>query len=64
MTEDDVRRLLGDAVREAGSAKAWADQNNVSAVYVGDVLNRGKAPGEAILKALGLERVVTYRRVD
>ena len=34
----------------------------VSQQYVNDVLKGRREPGESILKALGLERVVSYRR--
>lgn len=63
MTTDDVRQLLRDKIAEAGTAKDWAHTANVSAPYVSDVLNGNREPGEAILSALGLERVVSYRSV-
>jgi hypothetical protein len=30
--------------------------------YVNDVLNERREPGDKILEALGIERIVTYRR--
>lgn len=33
----------------------------MSATHVSDVLNKRRVPGRAILNALELERVVTYR---
>lgn len=49
----------------AGGQAAWAQKHGLSPSYVSDVLagNRGsKIIGAAILKALGLEAVVTYRK--
>lgn len=63
MKADDVRSLLRRAIATESTAKAWADKNGVSPQYASDVLNGAREPGEAILKALGLERVVTYRKI-
>ena len=62
MTLDDVLALLAKQCERTGSQVAWAKANGVSAAYVSDVLGRRREPGEAILTALGLERVVIYKR--
>jgi hypothetical protein len=51
-------------VRKAAGANraAWARRHMISASYLSDVLNGHRPPGDAILKALGLERVTAYRR--
>ena len=43
------------------SQAAWAKEHGISQAYVSDVINRRREPGKAILEALGLERVITYR---
>lgn len=43
------------------SQAAWAKKHGLSPAYVSDVINGRRDPGKAILEALGLERVVTYR---
>jgi DNA-binding transcriptional regulator YdaS (Cro superfamily) len=43
------------------SQAAWARKHGVSPAYVSDVINGRREPGPAILDALGIERVVTYR---
>lgn len=53
-----VRKLLRAAC--AGDQGAWARRNGVSAQYVSDVLHGRREPGNAILAALRLRRVVTY----
>lgn len=40
-----------------------AKELDVSPQYLSDVLHRRREPGPAILKAIGVERVITYRRV-
>ena len=59
----DVIKFIRDRAREVGSQKALAAKLGVSAPYLGDVLNGRKEPGPAILEPLGLERVVSYRRL-
>jgi DNA-binding transcriptional regulator YdaS (Cro superfamily) len=54
---------LSRAVQAAGSQRRWAAQNGLSAPYVSDVLAGRRDPGAAVLSALGLERVVSYRRI-
>ena len=52
---------LRAACAAAGSQRAWATQHHVSVTYLSDVLARRRPPGPAILDALGIERVETYR---
>jgi len=58
MTRDDVIGLLQLSVKQAGSQRALAKKIGVTPAHVGHVL-AGKEPGPAILKHLGLRRVVT-----
>ncbi len=64
MNEEDVRKLLRKACDEAGSPRAWALANSLSPSYVGDVLDKSRAPGPSICAALGIEKstVTTYRK--
>lgn len=62
MTSDAVRQLLRTRVREWGDQLRAATQMGVSPQYLSDVL-RGKEPGPAILRALGLRRVVSYEPI-
>lgn len=63
MTPSQVRKLLDDMADTAGSQKNLAAQLDVSESYLSDVLTGRREPGEKLLEALGLERVVTYRTV-
>lgn len=63
MDIEDVRNILRKACEAAGTQKAWAEANGVSPQYVNDVLQGFREPGEAILSALGIEKVTTYRRI-
>lgn len=58
----DVVAILAGEVERAGSQTAWAKSHAVSLPYVNDVLQGRREPGAKILDALGLVRVVTYRR--
>jgi hypothetical protein len=60
VTDEDVRKLLRKACDAAGSQRAWADANNVSAPYVSDVLCQRRDPGPAVLSALGLRAETRY----
>jgi hypothetical protein len=61
LNADDVVRMLRQCCRNAGSQLRWAEANGISAQYVCDVLKSRREPGESILDALELEKVVTYR---
>ncbi len=56
----DVCRLLREACKQAGGQVEWARRHGVSKSYVGAVLNAECEPGQKILDALGLVRVVSY----
>ena len=56
----DVRRMLAEACREAGSQLAFARSIGVSGAYVCDVLQGRRDPGPAILAAFGLRVVTLY----
>ena len=63
MTLDDVLRKLARECDKAGGQATWAVSAGMSAAYVSDVLNKRREPGAKVLAALGLEKVVGYRRV-
>ena len=63
MTADDVRNLMRREIAKKGTIGAWAREANINAAYVSDVLRGHREPAHKILAALGIERVVTYRRV-
>jgi DNA-binding transcriptional regulator YdaS (Cro superfamily) len=60
-------QLVGLLLRECkaiGDQAAWAAKHGISASYVSNVLQFRRDPGPAILAALGVERVVSYKRVN
>jgi hypothetical protein len=63
MNADDVRRLLDKECKKAGGVADYARQIGVSYELVRATLTGAREPATSILSALGLERVVTYRRV-
>ena len=54
MTIADLRALLRDECRKAGSQTAWVKAHDVSKQYVTNVLRGWDRPGDKILAALGL----------
>lgn len=63
MNADEVRRLLARKCRCAGGVTAYAQQIGASRELVRLVLVGRREPAGLVLDALGLERVVTYRRI-
>lgn len=64
MNEQDILDRLRAAIEQVGSQRAFADQHGISLQYVNDVLRKRREPGQKILDALGIERVVIYRLKD
>ncbi len=63
----DVFKRLREACKAAGGQAAWAARHALSPAYVSDVLNARRDPGDSILRALGMRKVVKYvevRRVN
>ncbi|UYW28387.1 helix-turn-helix transcriptional regulator [Methylorubrum extorquens] len=60
MTRDEVRAMLAQAVRDAGSQKRFAEQTGVSRPYLNDVLARRREPGERLLDAIAVQRVERF----
>jgi DNA-binding transcriptional regulator YdaS (Cro superfamily) len=56
----EVCTRLRVACKAAGGQSAWAERHSLSPAYVSDVLNARRDPGDSILRALGLRRVVRY----
>lgn len=64
LTYEELIALLRRRIKECGSQKDFAATAGISAQYVSDVLHGRREPGESILDALGLQKVVTYREKE
>lgn len=62
MNKSDFTATLTRYVHKAGSQSAAAKRLGVSGAYLSDVKNGRREPGEKLLTALGLKRVVSYER--
>jgi predicted metallopeptidase len=62
MTATDVLAELENAIARFGTTKAFAAKHDLSPQYVTDVLKGRRAPADSICYALGLDRIVVYRR--
>lgn len=60
ITQQDLIALLREQARP--NQGAWAEAHHVASSYLSDVLNGRRDPGKSILKAIGYERVVMYRK--
>jgi len=60
MTADEVRALLRAECAKAGSARGWAAQNKAHPSTVSEFLMGRREPTPAIMRALGLVKVVRY----
>lgn len=60
MNRIDLYALLRTQCAKAGGQTAFANQHGVSVAYVSDVMNGRKDPGPALLKAMGVRKVVRY----
>lgn len=63
MTLADVYAQMRSECAAAGGQRAWSNKHGISEQYVSDVMNARHDPGEKILTALGLRRVVTFERI-
>lgn len=60
LRERDVAARLKAACKAAGGQALWAAGAGVSKSYVTEILMGRSAPGDAVLRPLGLQRDVRY----
>lgn len=57
-----LRQRLYELTEDAGSIKAWAEQNGLAFSYVAAVRRGDAKPGRKILKAMGLRKVFSPKK--
>jgi transcriptional regulator with XRE-family HTH domain len=62
VTLEEVIEMIKERLIKAGSQEALAKEFGVSQQYIGDLLRRKRTPGETVLNALGLQKVIYYER--
>lgn len=60
----EVLDALREAVNASGSQRTYAARIGVSQAYLGDVLHGRRSPGERVLSALGLRRLVIIAALE
>ncbi len=60
LREQDVVSRLRTACKHAGGQSRWAAIAGVAPQHVNDVLRGRRPPGDAALRALGLQRDIRY----
>ena len=63
MNASHIVAILRRLEKEAGSQTAAASRLRISNTYFNEVVRGKKEPAAKLLAALGLERVVLYRRM-
>lgn len=61
--ETEVREQLHAAIAEVGGQQAFAKRHGFSSAYISDVVRNRRDLSDRLLAALGIERVVMYRKV-
>jgi hypothetical protein len=62
MTEEHLLELIESCIVRYGSAKNTAQRFNISPQYLCDIRKGKRAPGDTVLKHLGLKKVTSYER--
>jgi hypothetical protein len=64
MNKDELISYIQQVIesRYAGLQVAFAQDNEMSATYVSDVLKGRREPGKKIIEAVGVEKVTVYRK--
>ena len=57
-----LRQRLHDLTEDAGSIKAWAEDNGLAFSYVAAVRRGDAKPGRKLLKAMGLRKAFTDKK--
>jgi hypothetical protein len=60
MRSEDVVATLQAACRKAGSQAAWARAHKIPDSIVAETIRGRRDPGPAVLRALGLRKILTY----
>jgi hypothetical protein len=63
LTEKEIFNLLEDNIKLYGSQRSFCKASHISTSYLNNVLERRDKLGPSILRVLGLERVVLYRKI-
>jgi transcriptional regulator with XRE-family HTH domain len=64
LTKSEVLTRLRDAIREAGSQKAFAEKCGVSTSYMSDIANGARMPTDRVLRHLRIKRMLVFVHED
>lgn len=62
MNIKELRKELYNLCQDAGSIRAWADERGLAFGYVAAVIRGDVAPGNKILKAMGLRKPFSAKK--
>ena len=61
LSEQDVLKLLHRRIAQAGSMAAFSRESGIPKSNLSEMVNGSRGPSPALLKALGLEKIIVYR---
>lgn len=64
MNEGSLRTVIAALAAKLGGQSKAAEKWGVSPQYLCDVLAARRAPGPKLLRAIGFERLIDYRRAQ
>ena len=64
MTIDEVYQAIDNEIQRSGSQVAAAAKLQISPQYLNDIRKRRRELSDAVLAALGIEKIIMYRYKD
>jgi plasmid maintenance system antidote protein VapI len=62
ITQEEIIKIIEEMVEKWGSQRSVADQLEISAAFLSDILNGNRPVSNKVAKRLGYRKVVKYTR--
>jgi plasmid maintenance system antidote protein VapI len=62
ITEEEILEIIKQMVDKWGSQRAVADQLDISAAYMSDILKGNRDVSDTIARRLGYSRIIRFRK--
>jgi plasmid maintenance system antidote protein VapI len=62
ITEDEIKGIIEEMVKKWGSQRKVADQLEISAAFLSDILNGNRPVSNQVAQRLGYQRVIKFRK--
>lgn len=64
LTKETVLDMIKREVKLRGTQTAYAKEIDCTVQYLGDVIHGRREPGAAVLKPLGLRKIIGYAKLE